>query len=78
LTTTTTTTGVIKTLSERKFGFITDQTGQDVFFHQSGLVGVDFESLKVGDELSFTLTDTPKGPRAEGITRTSASTAAAI
>ena len=36
-------TGSVKTMNEKGFGFITpDDQGKDLFFHQTGLVGVNF------------------------------------
>ncbi len=63
--------GSIKTLvSEKGFGFITPEDGgKDVFFHSTELLGVQFDSLKVGDAVSFEITDSPKGPKASGVSR---------
>jgi cold shock CspA family protein len=35
-----------KVVRERGFGFISDTDGREVFFHQSGLVDAQFDSLK--------------------------------
>ncbi len=61
-------TGVIKNLLNG-FGFITPEgEGQkDVFFHANDLVGVDFESLNVGDTVTFDMGESDKGPKAENI-----------
>lgn len=62
--------GTIKTLTEKKFGFITPEGGdKDVFFHESALVEVGFNDLKVGDAVSFDIEDSPKGPRAANVKR---------
>lgn len=63
-------TGTIKTLTDRGFGFIS-QEGQakDLFFHSKDLVGVTFDELKVGDTLSFEVTEGPKGPNAVNVSR---------
>jgi CspA family cold shock protein len=42
-------------------------SGGDIFFHQSGLVDVNFEQLQVGQRVTFTEGQGPKGPRAESI-----------
>ena len=45
--------GTITRLNERGYGFIkTDQEG-DLFFHRSVLEGVEFNSLKEGQEVEF-------------------------
>lgn len=63
-------TGSIKTLNEKGFGFITpDDGGKDLFFHQTGLSGVNFDELKAGDKVSFDSEDSEKGPRATNVQR---------
>lgn len=60
--------GQIKRLNEKKFGFITPEDGgKDLFFHGNDLVGVDFNSLREGDTVSFEVKDTPKGPAATNV-----------
>ncbi len=62
--------GTIKTLNERKFGFITPEDGgKDVFFHSSELQGVQFEELNIGDMVTFEMADSEKGPKAVGVSR---------
>ena len=65
-------TGVIKTiLADKKFGFITvEGREKDLFFHKEKVVGVEFESLAVGDTVSFEIDETgPKGPAAVNVTK---------
>jgi CspA family cold shock protein len=63
-------TGTIKTLTDRGFGFISREgEAKDLFFHSKDLVGVTFDELKVGDSLSFEVTDGPKGPNAVNVSR---------
>ena len=58
-------TGKIKKIvRERGFGFISDTDGREVFFHQSGLVGVQFDGLKEEQNVEFEIENSPKGPRA--------------
>lgn len=63
--------GVIKTLVvEKHFGFITPEDGsKDVFFHETGLNGVEFGELKAGDMVSFDVEQSEKGPRAINVVR---------
>ena len=57
--------GKIKRLiRDRGFGFIDDTDGREVFFHQSSLVGITFDTLKGDEEVEFEVEDSPKGPRA--------------
>ena len=60
--------GVIKKLNEKGFGFITP-TGadKDVFFHMNDLVGVEFNDLNEGDNVTFQTEDSEKGPRAVNV-----------
>jgi len=60
--------GTIKRLTDRGFGFIETQSGKDLFFHSSALVGVSFEALRTGQRVSFEEGEGPKGPRAEQVT----------
>ncbi len=63
-------TGSVKTMNEKGFGFITpDDGGKDLFFHQTGLVGVSFDELKSGDKVSFDTEESEKGPRATNVQR---------
>ena len=58
-------TGKIKKLvRERGFGFIDDTDGQEVFFHQTGLVEASFDALNEGQEVEFEVEKSDKGPRA--------------
>ncbi|OGX31459.1 MAG: cold-shock protein [Omnitrophica WOR_2 bacterium RIFCSPLOWO2_12_FULL_46_30] len=56
-----------KLVRERGFGFITDADGKEVFFHQSGLIDVSFEALNEGQEVTFEVEKSPKGPRAVNV-----------
>ncbi len=62
--------GTIKTLTDRGFGFIS-QEGQakDLFFHSKDLQGVTFDELKVGDVLTFEVSEGQKGPAAVNVSR---------
>ena len=59
--------GTIKKLTDKGFGFIALPGGKDIFFHSSGLEGVRFEELEVGQKVSFVEGRGPKGPRAEQV-----------
>jgi len=63
--------GAIKTIvAEKHFGFITPEDGsKDVFFHESGLVDLQFGDLKAGDMVSFDVEQSEKGPRAVNVVR---------
>ena len=58
-------TGKIKKIvRERGFGFISDTDGREVFFHQSSLIDVQFDSLTEEQAVTFEVEKSPKGPRA--------------
>jgi len=57
--------GTIKKLTDKNFGFITQEDSEkDLFFHASELVDVDFSELREGDAVTFEVNDSPKGPAA--------------
>ena len=46
--------GTIKKLIRDKgYGFIQNEKGKELFFHQSQLQGVDYSSLKEGQEVEY-------------------------
>ena len=45
--------GTIKALRGGSWGFIKPEEGEDLFFHRSNLEGVEFNSLKEGQEVEF-------------------------
>jgi CspA family cold shock protein len=54
--------GIIKTVTDRGFGFITPTGGrEDVFFHRSALVDVTFEQVRQGDRVTFNVENDPRG-----------------
>lgn len=64
-------TGTIKKKVEEKgFGFIgREGEAKDLFFHSKELVGVTFDELREGDQVSFEITQSEKGPAATNVTR---------
>ena len=59
--------GTIKKLTQKGFGFIDTETGEDLFFHSSNLDGVTFEQLQEGQRVTYTEGSGPKGPCAENV-----------
>ena len=62
--------GVVKKKTDKGFGFIS-QEGQekDLFFHSKSLVGVTFDELREGDNVSFETEESPKGLNAVNVKR---------
>jgi cold shock protein len=54
------------------FGFITQETGQDVFVHYSAIQGEGFRTLNEGDEVIFDVVTSEKGLKAENVKRSHA------
>ncbi len=61
-------TGTIKKIiTDRGFGFISSEQGQEVFFHRSVLTNAAFESLQPGQTVEFDAESGPKGLRATSV-----------
>jgi CspA family cold shock protein len=61
--------GTIKKITDRGFGFIAADGGRELFFHSNALVGVSFDELHEGDNVTFDTEDTAKGPAAVNVQR---------
>lgn len=60
--------GIIKTLTDKGYGFITvEGEVKDLFFHSKELKGITYEQLKVGDKVSFDKAESEKGPNAVNV-----------
>jgi cold shock protein len=60
--------GTVKWFNDQKgFGFITQESGPDVFVHYSAIDASGFKSLNEGDEVEFEVTQGPKGPQAQAV-----------
>ena len=63
------TTGTVKWFNETKgFGFISNDTGEDVFAHFSEIQSNGFKVLNEGQRVQFTIVAGKKGPQASSIT----------
>ena len=61
------TTGTIKRITDKGFGFIATPDGTEYFFHQSACTSTPFVSMREGEKVTFTVGQGPKGPRAENV-----------
>ena len=62
--------GTVKWFNNQKgYGFISDEQGNDVFVHYSGLNMEGFKSLDEGAEVEFDVVNGAKGPQATNVTR---------
>mgnify|MGYP003687862477 FL=1 len=65
--------GTVKWFNPNKgFGFIEQDTGDDIFVHQSEIRQAGFRFLNLGDRVEFELGTGKKGPVALKVTRTQA------
>ena len=60
---------VARIVLDRGFCFLKDDRGQDYFCHMTALQDGPMDELQIGTKVVFTPTDTPKGKRAEMVTR---------
>ncbi len=54
--------------SEKGFGFISVEGGDDVFAHFSAINGDGFKTLEEGQKVSFDIVEGARGPQAANIT----------
>ncbi|MFP4286502.1 MAG: cold-shock protein [Candidatus Izemoplasmataceae bacterium] len=61
-------TGTVKWFnSEKGYGFITTEDGQDIFVHYSAISAEGFKTLNEGDQVQFEVTEGDRGPQASNV-----------
>ena len=61
-------TGVVKWFNDKKgYGFITRDSGQDIFVHHTAIVAEGFRSLSEGDRVEFAIKQDQKGQAAADV-----------
>ncbi|WP_255310382.1 cold-shock protein [Streptomyces sp. DI166] len=53
--------------AEKGFGFITLDSGRDVFVHYSAIIAHDPRTLETGQRVRLTITENSKGPQATNV-----------
>ena len=61
-------TGTVKWFSSEKgYGFISQESGEDVFVHFSGIEGGGYKNLEENQKVEFEVTQGPKGLQATNV-----------
>jgi CspA family cold shock protein len=55
--------------NEKGYGFISRNSGDDVFVHHSAIQGTGFKSLNEGDSIEFDIVSGPKGLQAQNVVK---------
>ena len=62
--------GKVKWFDNKKgFGFIIQETGQDVFVHHTAILGQGFKTLNEGEVVNFDVIESGKGLKAQTVQR---------
>lgn len=65
--------GKVKWFDNRKgFGFIAQESGQDVFVHHTSILGQGYKTLNEGEDVIFDVINSDKGPKARNVQRANA------
>lgn len=65
--------GKVKWFDNKKgFGFIAQDTGQDVFVHHTSILGGGFKTLNEGEDVTFEVITSDKGLKAQNVERAQA------
>ncbi len=55
--------------SEKGYGFITGEDGEDVFVHFSAITGEGFKTLDEGQSVTFDIVEGPRGKQAANVVK---------
>ncbi|QQZ11132.1 cold-shock protein [Heyndrickxia vini] len=55
--------------SEKGFGFIEVEGGNDVFVHFSAIVGEGYKTLEEGQRVEFNIVEGQRGPQADNVVK---------
>lgn len=64
------TNGTVKWFNaEKGYGFISQESGDDVFVHFSAIQGNGFKTLEEGQKVSFEIEEGPRGAQASNVVK---------
>lgn len=55
--------------AEKGYGFISQESGDDVFVHFSAIQGEGFKTLEEGQKVSFDIEEGPRGKQASNVVK---------
>lgn len=55
--------------AEKGYGFISQESGDDVFVHFSAIQGKGFKTLEEGQSVSFEIEEGPRGKQASNVSK---------
>lgn len=55
--------------AEKGYGFISQESGDDVFVHFSAIQGKGFKTLEEGQSVSFDIEEGPRGAQASNVVK---------
>ncbi len=62
--------GTVKWFNDSKgYGFISSDTGEDVFVHHTAIQGEGFKTLAEGDKVEFEIVKGDKGDKAQNVVK---------
>ncbi|MBE5964392.1 MAG: cold-shock protein [Lachnospiraceae bacterium] len=62
--------GTVKWFNNQKgYGFISDEQGNDIFVHYSGLNMEGYKTLEEGNQVEFEVVNGAKGPQATNVVK---------
>ena len=62
--------GTVKWFNNQKgYGFITPESGKDVFVHHTAIQGEGYKTLEEGQSVEFEITEGPKGEQAQNVVK---------
>ena len=60
--------GIVKWFNDKKgFGFIEQEDGPDLFVHHTAISATGFRTLNEGDQVSFEIEESDRGPKAKNV-----------